>query len=157
MNSIWYRQVNLGNIFIHSGSQQVGNDANYDHLLVTPANKIVDIVRFTASVQTAPFEVYVYEAPAVSANGTPEPLVNMNMQSDKQAQSILYHQPTVTGVGDFVRFDYIPGAKQTGGIGDSGQFHIRLKPSTAYLLRLVNKSGGSAQTGLTVAICERPY
>ena len=150
---VWEVMAHIGRMFIHGGPQSVANNASYDHMLVTPASE-VDLVEFTIEIDGAPFTVWLYEDTVVSAYGTAQTFANLSRVSANTNQTLLFHSPTVTSVGTIVRHKIVPGTGAGGGVGESGNSHIRLKPNTNYLLRMTNNSGASRNTGVTIKICE---
>jgi hypothetical protein len=154
---LWQRMCDQGRMFSHSGEETIADNTSFDHLLITPAGHGVDLVDFLLEVNGAPFTLELYEAPTIQegSNGTSAPLLNMNRTSGKTASSQLFHGPTVTSTGStLLRHKRIPGAKQTGGIGESNKNAFLLAANTAYLFRATNKSGQSQLISYTMRICD---
>lgn len=135
--------------FLLNGKHTIANGASLDVLLSNPAGNYPHLRAVTADVTGAPFSIYIYEAPTVSANGTAAPAKNLNRNSAVAANLLTYTGPTVTTVGTELECSVIPGAKQTGGSGTENiQMEWILKSNTLYLVRLTNNSGGSEDASI---------
>jgi hypothetical protein len=126
----------------------LANGASHDHLLRVPAGVYPHFNRLMFSVSAGDCDAYLYEGATVSADGTPETVYNTNRNSTNAAETLLFTDPTVTDPGTEIHHVWMP---PTGaGVGSStGLSKVSfdeewlLKPSTDYLIRLTNNSGGA--------------
>lgn len=97
-------------------------------------------------------QVYIYEAPTVSAEGTPITPTQRNRNSANASAVTVKHTPTVTGTGTALRSGVNIGAG-SGGQSEHerarGQQEMLLKPGTTYLLRLTARAN-NIHAGLTL-------
>lgn len=137
--------------FMYHASGKVaalGNGADQDFLLAVPALTFPHLQRFSISVEAGDVDILLYEGTTTSDDGTPDGELNVNRNSANTPGSVLSLTPTVTGVGTLLHTSWIP---PTGaGVGSSaGVLDVTLgeewvlKPSTKYLFRVTNNSGGS--------------
>lgn len=137
--------------FLVNGKHTIANGASLDVLLSNPAANYPHLRAIEIAATAAPFDARLYEGVTVSANGTAATVKNYNRNSVAVANVLAYTGPTVTGTGTELECSVIPGAKQTGGSGFEGaQTEWILKPSTLYLVRFTNNSGGSANASIKI-------
>lgn len=143
-----HHEVHEGEMF-HVGhtNSNVSNGANVDMLLVTGAKEAHAVWEVFAGGQVT---VTLYEAPTVTAGneGTALTAYNMKRASTNTPTAAAYHTPTVgaTGSVTLVNARILPGGTspttRVGGGIRAGSEWI-LKPSTKYLMRVNNSSGGA--------------
>lgn len=144
-----HSRIHSSKAFLVNGKHTIANGASLDILLSNPAGNYPHLRAATANVTGAPFDVCIYEAPTVSANGTAATARNLNRNSAATANLLAYTGPTVTGTGTELECSIVPGAKQTGGSGiDNIQMEWVLKANTLYLVRFTNNSGGSEDASI---------
>jgi hypothetical protein len=161
-----HRLIHDGMLFSASGrNASLANGANLDLLLVTPANArphVQDAIFYAAD---SPCNVYLYEDTVTSNDGTVQTLRNRNRNSSNTAKAALSTGPTVTGVGTLLREVFIPdsgggfGPWATAGGAQAGNFNSEwvLKPSTKYLFRFTNSSGGAVTVSWEILFYELSY
>lgn len=143
-----HHEVHEGEMF-HTGytNSNLANGNNVDMLFVTGAKEAHATWEVFAGGQVT---VTLYEAPTVAggSEGTALTVYNMKRASLNAPVSAAYHTPTVgaTGTTTLVNGRILPGGNspttRVGGGIKSGAEWI-LKPSTKYLLRANNSSGGA--------------
>jgi hypothetical protein len=144
-----HRLSHDGMMFHASGLSTIANGATGDFVMITPANCYPHIQRVQLDVEAGEVALAMYEDSVLSSDGTPLPAaINTNRNSARVACAALYGAPTVTDAGNLFHTAWIP---PTGaGVGSSvGVLNVSLfgeewilKPSTKYLFRITNNSGG---------------
>lgn len=115
----------------------LSNAQVYDILFVTPnTTKHGHIVySFSSELEAT---IQVYEATTTSADGTSVTSYNNNRNSVNTAGILVYHTPTVTGVGTQIKAVVIG----SGLLRESGEYRqeheLVLKQNTKYLIRVTN-------------------
>jgi hypothetical protein len=122
----------------------VADDGTVDVLLRTGASADHAIFEVAVGGQSS---VQMFEAPEVGVAGTEISSLNMNRLITRTAETLLYHTPTITATGAITMVDRIIPAGATaqtrvGGQSSKGVEWV-LAPSTDYLLRITNTSGGA--------------
>ncbi len=122
----------------------VADGADFDILLVTGTTKVIVAL---AAATSGDADVIFYEDTTVSDNGSAVSVVNMNRNSAKASNMSAFEAPTVTGVGTELFNVSFPGGEKKDAVPVSAASSLGwyLKPSSNYLLRITNQSGG-AQT-----------
>lgn len=142
---------NIHKGFVYHASNKfttVANGASAELLLVVPALTFPHFHRFKCNTGAGNIDVYFFEGTTVSANGTQLTAGNINRNSSNTPDMDVYHTPTITGDGTQVAHHWSPptgaGIGNTIGVTDitNGEEWL-LKPSTNYLIRITNNSGGS--------------
>jgi hypothetical protein len=137
--------------FMYHASGKVlalGNGATQDFLMAVPAGTFPHLQRFSLNTGRGDIDVLVYEATTTSADGSANGEMNVNRNSSNTPDNVLTLGPTVTGVGTLIHTNWIPptgsGVGSAAGVLDVqlGEEWI-LKPSTKYLFRVTNESGGA--------------
>jgi hypothetical protein len=129
--------------FIKRWYDVTGAGTNLDFQLVTP--DVVTWGHITTVVTTeAEFTVTVYEAPTITADGTPIPVYNRNRNSTNTSIMLAYGAPTVgaTGTTDIWSLKTGSGAGISTGERRSDN-EIMLKQNTRYLLRINKAATGT--------------
>lgn len=135
--------------YLANGKYTVANTATHYFLMSVAAATYPHLRALNISATAAPLDVYLYESPTTSANGTAITVKNYNRNSASVGNILCYDGPTVSVDGTELEYFLIPGAKQTGGSGEDGiQIEWILKPSTNYLIKVVNNSGASSDFAL---------
>lgn len=144
-----HAKIHLGELFTSSyknpDASPVADNANFDVLIITPADLSVNMTYEVTA--TGAYELAIYEDTTVTDNGTLLSRMNRNrILSHKKAKTLVYHTPTVTNVGLLLLNEASNGL--LGGV-NRGEKEWILKPSTRYLVRLINRAG-SAQSMSTI-------
>lgn len=153
-----HSRIHAGQGFTYSSKVNVLTAANLDFLLINPAANYPHLRKFVFTVTGAPCDIYLYEGTTVSANGTAKTWTNSNRASVNTASLGLYEGPTVTGVGTQIEYVMLPTTDKHGQSGSSVDdigIEWVLNPSTNYLLRLTNGSGGAIDVGTYLFMYER--
>ena len=120
----------------------------YVHIKV-PAAVFPHFHDFTVAVGAGDVDISVFEGPTTSADGTALTERSLNRNGTVDASDVdLYHTPTVSADGTEIRSTWIPPTAAGVGNSDSGaledaDYEMLLKPSTNYLVKITNNSGGS--------------
>lgn len=98
---------------------------------------------FSIKSDSAPITVEMFEAPTISALGTPATVINRNRDVAVPPLMQVYVAPTVTDDGTRLFVDRILGTQQTvSSLENRGEW--LLKPATDYLFKIINNSNQSA-------------
>lgn len=139
-----HHEVHEGEMFSCEHSASVLNSASLDFHFKTGTkhSHTAPVINAGGSIQ-----IYLYEAPTLNTNGTSIPVRNMKRSSSNVAGATAFHTPSVGGVGStaLINGRLLPGGTSpTTRIGGSARnTEWILKPSTSYLLRCTNVSGGT--------------
>ncbi|OQW96062.1 MAG: hypothetical protein BWK79_00135 [Beggiatoa sp. IS2] len=142
------RNLEAGELFFHSGKHALANGATFKHLIVTPTDKRVQFIAWAIVALDSPMEAYFYEAPLLTAYGTPTVGVNQNRNNMLAHTSLLYEEPTISDNGLKLGEMLMSGGKQMGTTLLSETAWV-LDFSTAYLINVKNVSG--VATTITVS------
>jgi len=120
-------------------AEAVADDAVYDMLIQTGPKAVT--MSFFGSCGGASHG-FLYEGTTVSSAGSALVATNLNRPSGFLSAVTFTHTPTVSGLGTQIGVALIPGDSKKGEFGaeTSGKAGFLLKPSTIYLLRIINKS-----------------
>lgn len=154
-----HRMVHDG-MFFHFDRRVAGivNGASSDILLAVPAGVFPHLNTTLITTDTGGVDVKFYEGTTTSADGTAVSTFNRNRNSTNTPSTVITHTPTVTGVGTLIHDALIPApAKDAGLISAAVNEEWVLKPSTKYLLRVTNNSGGNVEVVFDVAWYEIGY
>ena len=104
-------------------------------------------------------EMLIYEGTTVSAAGTAVTIIDVNRVTANTSQATATHTPTVTAVGTQLRHVFVPGGTifppgGSDGAPVRGGTELILAPSTNYLIRVNNTSGGTIDIGVEVGFYE---
>ena len=142
---------------IHSGRgfmyvdkvDNLSNGASFYWLLDNPADNYAHLRLIHFVSDGAPAEFFLFEAPTVTGNGTQGSPKNCNRASANAANLDVYRGATVSADGEQLDFGLIPGTRTTGGSGGDGvETEWILDPSTKYVVKFTNASGGAVDAGL---------
>ncbi len=152
-----HEAIHIGKYFSYSAKIAIANTASYDHLLVIPSagGKFIHLRLFLISGDSTPLDLILYEGTTVTANGTLQTGYNFNRNFSNSTLSV-YTSPTVTTTGTQINIAMIIGSKQNGGVGESSGTEWVLLPSTNYLVRITNNSGGASNVSVRVEWYELP-
>ena len=129
-----------GKLFMHNDRHSIANNATLYYLIKTPATPTVTLCELSISVSASPINFDLYEDAIVSANGTNDNAFNTNRVIGTAPATQMYNAPTVTSTGTNLLSDMVNGDKTVGG-NNVNEFKIRLKPSSNYLIAMLNSSG----------------
>jgi len=128
-------------------STNLANDANLDMMITTPADDAIHMIVEAAAGGLS--ELRVYEG-TVATGGTPEEVMNLKRTSTREWSGVMVSGPTVSDVGTLLSAQVMPGGVKNQAIGSSSAFTLEwiCKVSTAYLIRLTNRSGGALRASI---------
>lgn len=139
-----HMHVHLGEMFIAEYSASVNNGANLDFQITAGAKEVHLTFGISGGGQMT---VYLYETPDTSG-GTGVTSYNMNRTSTATATCTIVHTPSVSGTGStplvngrILAGGSTPQTRIGGAIKQDTEFV--LKPSTKYMPRATNSSGGT--------------
>lgn len=91
----------------------------------------------------------LYEATTFSAAGTTVLCRNRNREFPDAALTTITHTPTLTGDGDTLEDQYLPGGQKSSAVGGSGSSfnEWELEPNSVYLARISNTLVSPAAAG----------
>jgi len=145
-----HRMAHDGFMFHASGKVTGMVDSNVDEfLLVTAAGNFPHLQRMRFDFGRGDIDVQAYEGATTSNDGTPIVIHNTNRNSSHTADLSFNSAPTLTGDGTLIHTTWAP--PTANGVGQSAQgvSNIEageewiLQPSTKYLIRVTNNSGGT--------------
>lgn len=141
---------------LHSGTRYMvrdyvtlGNGADEDILIITPATTAWAHLTFTFLANDGESIVSFYEAPTVSANGTLANVKNRNRNASDISTTLVYTGPTVTTTGTLLEKTIHGSGKDYGGGARDAEERV-LKQNTRYLLRLHNNTVSNNNVNFTL-------
>lgn len=141
----------------------VADAGNADMLLSVPADIFPHLHDVRVVVGAGDCDVRVYEGTTTSSDGTAVTPRSLNRNGTVDTPDLdVFHTPTVTGVGTEIRNAWVPptatgvGQSNSGAVEDP-DYEIVLKPSTKYLLRVTNNSGGAIDIHTQIYFYEIGY
>lgn len=144
-----HSRIHDGRAFLAARKFTSLNNSTTDFLVDNAAGNYAHLRLLSLACAAGPMEVWFYEAPTTSANGTAITANNCNRVSANTPGVNLYEGPTVSATGTQLTYILAPGARQTGGVGESPvDIEWILAPSTKYLVRVVNLGAGNTIAGL---------
>jgi len=158
-----HRQVHDGMVFhITNRVASLANAGEHDILVDVPAFTYPHIRAAIFSLSDSPCDIEAYEGTTTSADGSALTALNRNRNSTKTSSTTFYTGPTITGAGTQIHDRYVPdaggqGSNQIGVITPTFGEEWILKPSTKYLLRLTNNSGGAITLSYEIIWYELSY
>lgn len=102
-------------------------------------------------------DVFLYESPTLSSNGTAKTIYNNNRSSTKTSSTLAYYSPTVSAVGTELFTTLLPGGSGFVTVGASGGSPVRggtewiFDQSRSYLISGKNTSGAAADITISVS------
>lgn len=158
-----HRMVHDGFSF-HATSRVVSlaNAASHNILLAVPAGSFPHLRAMLVSLSDSPVDIESFEGTTTSADGTVITPFNRNRNSTNTPGVVLTHTPTISADGTQIHDRFVPDA---GGQGSNdvgvvtpnlGEEWI-LAPSTKYLIRVTNNSGGAITISYEVLWYEIDY
>lgn len=125
----------------------VTNAANYDILLAVPAATFPHFREVRLHLGDTPGRVRMYEGVTTSDDGSAVTEFNRNRNSANTPGTVVTTAPTVSDTGTLLSDKLVPdvgGFLAAGGFEEAGfGEEWILQPSTKYLVRFTNSSGGS--------------
>ncbi len=98
-------------------------------------------------------KVYIelYEAPTITADGTPVTILSVNRQTLGTPASTLFHTPTIEADGTELNCSMVGTAGVAHGAGGTtaARCYFLFKKSQNYLLKVTNKKGGNADINVS--------
>lgn len=159
-----HERVHQGILFTHEqvavagDPAELANDASLEYLITVPAGKFPHM-RWAAECG-GDSRVRIYEGVTTSDDGTEVTMLNRNRNSSNTAPITLHTGPTVSDYGTLLGDQVMPTGGGIFGIGGgAGAATIFgewvLKPSTLYVVRLTNISGGAQPAGVEMRVYGR--
>jgi hypothetical protein len=126
----------------------LANAASLEVLFSVPADTFPHLNAALITMSDSPCDMEAFEGTTTSADGTAVTVFNRNRNSTNTAAMTMFTGPTITADGTQIHDRYIP---DQGGVGTNNAGAVSpglgeewvLKPSTKYLLRFTNNSGGA--------------
>lgn len=142
-----HRLSHIGLIWHSSDRATVANAASLDLLLTVPAFTYPHFRKAIFNLGDGPCDIKMYEGVTTSAAGTASPVFNRNRNSANTPNTVLTTGPTVTDLGTLIHDRFVGdpggmGANQVGSLSAGLGEEWVLTPSTKYLVRITNNSGG---------------
>lgn len=139
-------KIHNGRGFECSGKASITSGASF-LILIQTANCLTHLRLIHMDLTGAPADIYLYESPTISNNGTLISLINKNRNSSLVPCTLIYHTPTVSVNGTQLSYHLINGAKQSGGSNDNFEDEWVLNRNTKYLLLITNNSVSTETLG----------
>ena len=156
---ISHKRLHEGCLFtgtkLFSGAGQIGNGSSVNFLIKVGASYRPHFI--VALAAGGNFTTQFFEAPTVSANGTPVDLFNRLRSSSNTSETTVYYAPTVTDDGDALQTSLLPGGRVAQAVGgQDGGFDLEmvLEKSTDYIFRATNIAGQSMPANVAVHFYE---
>jgi len=143
-----HHQNHLGKAFTHAQTDlSVGSGASKEFLITTPDSEEHVHLNLAGMLRgEGACELYIFEAPTVSAAGTPIILVNRNRnKSGIAAATVATHTPTTSADGLQVYYERLGAGVQTGGTTADRQ-ELELLADSMYLIRSKSLAAGNDLT-----------
>lgn len=144
-----HRLTHDGMVYHASGREAVvANLASLDLLFAIPALVFPHMRKLVLNLGDGPCDVLFYEGVTTSDDGSALLTYNRNRNSSRAPGTVLTKAPTVTDLGTLIHDRYVgdPGGQGANQIGANsaalGEEWVGA-PSTKYLLRVTNNSGGN--------------
>jgi hypothetical protein len=148
----------------HVSGKQTGlaNAASAEFIMVVPADVYPHITRVELDVGAGDVDLIMFEGTTTSANGTALTSKTTNRNSVHTPGAVCYGGPTITGDG--TEFHRVWAPPTSAGVGNKiGIMNIALgeewvlAPSTTYMFRITNNSGGAISFGYEFVWYEIAY
>lgn len=144
-----HSRIHNGKGFLANGKYTIANGATSYFLLKNPAASYPHLRQLGLTATAGPIDVYLFESPTTTADGTGLTEINYNRNSATTPNLQVYTGPTVSADGTQLEYLIVTGTKHDAGTGSDGtNTEFVLKPSTNYLVKLTNNSGSSADYSL---------
>lgn len=150
-----HEKIHRGQVYVFSyHDDAVANGNSLDILFrVGPSLSSHAIATVTS---TGDAEIYLYESPTTSADGTVVNVKNKNRYSSDTKSFSVFHTPTVDTVGTELINPFIAGGSGGLKIGASSEQRDEwvLKNGLDYLIRITNVSGQAAKINIVSSLYE---
>lgn len=147
--------IRAGKVYTHIDVHEIANGGIYYHMVVTPNSALQP--QFTYSISaTAECQIFLYEEPTVSANGSETSNYNHNRNNSTANAVLIYHQPTVSSAGTMLEELKIGG---TGGNKQGSNLASDrwiLKSNTKYLIKVISNASANKVTH-TITLDNQEY
>lgn len=144
----------IGQYYHLSGKSTLASSATAYFLAVIPAGVNVEVGVLSVTASGGPMDLTLYEAPTVSAAGTPMSPVNTN-RNYSGSDIAVSSNPTVSSAGTQLTYNLLDATNKVGGVGISGFSGFCLRDSESYLFKIVNNSSQTETVGFTFEWIER--
>lgn len=140
-----HHEIHEGEAFQHSHKHTaIANAASIDHLLRNTGSKMIHLRAVLFKVTNAPVEIFWYEDPTVTVDGTPGIVRNLSLGANETENDLdVFTASTFSDVGTEFDYDIITGTKQQGGAGTDLPTEWLLPPDKEIVVRATNISGGA--------------
>lgn len=121
--------------------------------LLKTGSGVIHLKRLSLAAGEGPLTIELYENSVVSADGTPNTIINANRLSPYETSLEVFDAPTVTDPGDPLLGQlFVPGSgNNTGVVADTGTVEeVILKPNTNYLIAVANGFTQEITVGYTL-------
>jgi hypothetical protein len=143
-----HARVHSGKAFLVNGKHSITNGSTDYYLLKVPANSYPHLRNVEVTASAGPMDIYLFEAPTTTNDGTGMTEVNYNRNSANTPSMTVFADPTVTVDGTELEYLIVTGTKHDAGSGMNAQTEFVLKPSTNYLVKITNNSGSTVTYAL---------
>lgn len=144
-----HHRIHQGEGYTASGKATIANVGGEQLYLLDNTNGTHPHFReLSVNAAAGPMDLYLYEAPTTSDNGTQLATLNNNRNSTNASVLDLYTGPTVSGNGTQLEYFMLAGTKKDGGTVGGVPVEWILKPATKYLIRIVNNVAGAGNTDI---------
>jgi len=135
-----HAELHSGDRFVAKSYEALAKNATKDFLIITPNTAKWAHMTIGLANKSGELAWSLYEDATVSANGTLDGTFNRNRNSVTANTTLIYEDPTVTGVGDLLPDGYLGSGKNLPGGEARDSEEILLKQNTIYLLRVVEQN-----------------
>ena len=153
-----HRMIHDGFFYeVQQSDAALGNGGDIEILFDVPADSFPHLQEIELSTDAGPIGFDFFEGTTTSAQGTAFGIVNKNRNSSNVAATVVTLAPTITDDGTQLKTSQIPSASVAELFSQSKGGEWVLKPSTQYLVRITNSSGGTASINITINFYEVGY
>lgn len=143
-----HARVHSGKAFLVNGKHSINNAATDYYLLKVPAASYPHLRQVKITGTGGPMDIYLFESPTTSADGTGMTEINYNRNSANAPTMTVFADPTVSADGTELEYLLVTGTKHDTGLSEGEQIEFVLKPSTNYLVKVTNNSGSTVSYAL---------
>ena len=140
-----HNEIHEGEAFLHSHKHTaIANNNSVDHLLRNTGTKMIHVRAALFKVTNAPVEIFFYEDPTITADGTPGLIRNLSLAANETENDLeVFTAGTFSDVGTAFDYDLVTGTKQNGGAGTDLPTEWMMPPGKEIIIRATNISGGA--------------
>lgn len=134
--------IREGKVYTHIDVHEIANTATYYHMIVTPNTALQPQFTYTVSA-TAECQIFLYEDPTTSSNGTLTTNYNHNRNNSTENVVLIYHQPTVTSDGTKLEEGKIGGSGGNKQGSNLASDRWILKSNSKYLVKIISNASSN--------------